>query len=67
MKYCSYNEPLVTVLRCGYLPNLTFPIADLTTHRQRDDDVTKTAELKQIIMIQYCLRTCSEHKTQGKM
>lgn len=34
MKYCSYNEPLFTVLRYGYLPNLTFPIADLTTHSQ---------------------------------
>ena len=48
MKYCSYNEPLVTVLRYGYLPNLTFPIADLTTHSQ-NVDVTKT-ELKQVFV-----------------
>lgn len=34
MKYCSYNEPLVTVLRYGYLPNLTFSIAGLTTDQQ---------------------------------
>lgn len=66
MKYCSYNEPLVTVLRYVFFTQLNIPNSwfDNTQPECRHDDVT--AELKQLIMNQSCLRACSEHKTLGK-